>query len=390
MMDVNQLFLLMMPPVDEVSIVESIGFNEAANFDEKVDSHSDGQDDLNPESFIFLMAQTMSSIPPEVRRASESASFFSQKEEPVPQTIGASQEDSLKNETEATVISVTEDVIQNNVALTWIDSKTFQSPNLVHHLSLDDLADFEKSHMEPNDSSVSLASEMGSIQRGLDAQPMAPQVFHPIAAHAVEGAIWTDEFVTNLTLDEVNSSEVQYGDIGEKDTESVSLLTPFRFSNMTPMAPKPLEGFSLAPAPYQSIEIPVQLNHPEWADQLSDQIIWLGQQAIKSALIKINPEELGPIEMHIKVIKNTASLSINSHSSEVCEIIDQSIPRLKDMMSEQGLQLSDVQIGADARSSHFSHSENQPHNAEAKANDETIQSTPVKRKVSTRLVDYFA
>lgn len=389
MMDVNQLFLLMMPPVDEVSI-EPMGFSGAANFDEKAEGHSEGQDDLKPESFIFFMAQTMTPIPPEVRKLSESVPFFSQKEEPTPQMIEASQEDSLKNEPEETVISVAEDAIQNNVALTWIDSKTFQPPNLTHHLGLEDLAHFEKNHMEPNDSSVSLAPEMESLRRGLDAQPMAAQVFHPIADQAVEGAIWADEFVAHLTLDEVNPNEAQYGDIGEKETEGMSFLTPLRFLNMTPMAPKPLEGFALTSASYQSIEIPVQLNHPEWADQLSEQIIWLGQQEIKSALIKINPEELGPIEMHIKVIKNTASLSINSHSSEVCEILDQSMPRLKEMMSEQGLQLSDVQIGSDARSSHFSHSENQPNNAEAEANEETVQATPVKRKLSTGLVDYFA
>lgn len=90
--------------------------------------------------------------------------------------------------------------------------------------------------------------------------------------------------------------------------------------------------------------LPTAVTQPEWGDHFNDHVIWLGQQKINSALIKLHPEELGPIEVHIKLVKEDASLAINTHSTAVRDLLEQAMPRLKEMMAEQGVNLSQVNI----------------------------------------------
>lgn len=93
------------------------------------------------------------------------------------------------------------------------------------------------------------------------------------------------------------------------------------------------------------LEIPVETSKPEWSEQFNQQIVWMGKQKIDSAQIKLNPPEMGPLEVMVKMDKHNAHLSIQSHSLHVKDMIEQAVPRLREMMSEQGLNLADVNIG---------------------------------------------
>lgn len=141
----------------------------------------------------------------------------------------------------------------------------------------------------------------------------------------------------------------------------------------------------------QTLTIPIGIDKPEWSQQFSDHIVWLGQQEVKSAVIKIHPEDLGPLEINIKVINDSASVSITIHSHHVREIIDQSLPKLQAMMAEQGLNLSEVQIDSDASSRQFSQQNNDAQGELTHTLEDEIGVTPLKNKKAIKgLVDYFA
>ncbi|AWN74354.1 flagellar hook-length control protein FliK [Legionella anisa] len=147
---------------------------------------------------------------------------------------------------------------------------------------------------------------------------------------------------------------------------------------------------NLGTAP-KALTIPIEINKPEWAKQFSDHIIWLGQHEVKSALIKINPEDLGPLEISIKVINDSASINITTHSHQIRAIIDQSLPKLQAMMAEQGLNLSEVHIDSDdsTRQSSQQNSSSQEEATLAVEDEKGI--TPLKNKKAPKgLVDYFA
>ncbi|HHF7375041.1 flagellar hook-length control protein FliK [Legionella bozemanae] len=139
------------------------------------------------------------------------------------------------------------------------------------------------------------------------------------------------------------------------------------------------------------LAIPMEIDKPEWSKQFADHIIWLGQQEVKSAIIKINPEDLGPLEISIKVINDSASVNITTHTHQIRDIIDQSLPKLQAMMAEQGLNLSEVHIDSDG-SAHQSPQQNSSSQEEtALAIEDEAGITPLKnKKILKGLVDYFA
>ena len=135
------------------------------------------------------------------------------------------------------------------------------------------------------------------------------------------------------------------------------------------------------------------VSDPQWGEHLNQQIVWLGSQKINSALIKINPQELGPLEISIKVLENNDSnISITAQSQQVRELIEQSMPRLREMMAEQGIQLSQVSVDADAnpqRQAANKFYRDQHSYQHAFANPD-LPDQPKQIKTAVGLIDYFA
>lgn len=95
-------------------------------------------------------------------------------------------------------------------------------------------------------------------------------------------------------------------------------------------------------APQQAISVP--LNNPQWNEDLNNRVMWMVQHDVQSANIKINPPHLGPLEVQVSVNKDHVDVSFNSHHVLVKEALDASIPRLKEMMGNSGLQLGNANV----------------------------------------------
>ncbi|KTD36147.1 putative flagellar hook-length control protein [Legionella nautarum] len=182
------------------------------------------------------------------------------------------------------------------------------------------------------------------------------------------------------------------GDFGQSDKE----LEPEIENKLTndpafPLQNNPkfaLEEQQLITA--KTIELPQHLEHPDWSEHFNQQIVWLGQQNIKTAIIKLNPQELGPIEININVKQEDASVNITLHRSQVHEIIENAIPRLREMMAEQGLNLTQVSIESHHQRQN-PQSRQYEHSIEKKqANSELFEEQPLEMKVKNGLIDYFA
>lgn len=140
----------------------------------------------------------------------------------------------------------------------------------------------------------------------------------------------------------------------------------------------------------KTIDIPTDINSSQWADRFSERIIWLENQGIKSAVIKLNPDDLGPLEISIKVVKDTASVNISTPSTHVRELVDQALPRLREMMESQGLNLGDVQISADANAKHKAQQDQNRDDTLLRSNEEIVEVVTVNSRVTKGLIDYFA
>lgn len=86
------------------------------------------------------------------------------------------------------------------------------------------------------------------------------------------------------------------------------------------------------------------LSHPEWSKDLGERIVWMSSRAIPAAEIRLNPEHLGPISVRVNVADDQTTVAFTAQHAATREAIEASIPRLREMMGAQQLNLVDVNV----------------------------------------------
>jgi flagellar hook-length control protein FliK len=86
------------------------------------------------------------------------------------------------------------------------------------------------------------------------------------------------------------------------------------------------------------------LTHPAWSKDLGEQIVWMNNKAIPAAEIRLNPEHLGPISVRIDVNQDQATILFTAQHAEVKDAIEASLPKLREMLGSQQLNLTNVNI----------------------------------------------
>lgn len=77
---------------------------------------------------------------------------------------------------------------------------------------------------------------------------------------------------------------------------------------------------------------------------LGERLMVMAEGGLQSARVKINPEHLGPLEIRIKVQDDTAQVWFNASHSQTRDALEQAMPRLRDMLADQGLRLTDADV----------------------------------------------
>lgn len=104
-------------------------------------------------------------------------------------------------------------------------------------------------------------------------------------------------------------------------------------------------------------EIPALMRsmaHPDWNKDLGERIIWMTSKDLSSAEIKLNPQHLGPISVRIDMNNDQATIAFTAQHAAVRDALEASIPKLREMMSHQQLNLVDINV-----SQHSSSDQNQ-------------------------------
>ncbi|MDT4288202.1 flagellar hook-length control protein FliK [Methylomonas sp. MO1] len=103
---------------------------------------------------------------------------------------------------------------------------------------------------------------------------------------------------------------------------------------------KSVNNAGQTPAP----AIEKHLTHPEWNTDLGEKLLWMHKQAVPSAEIRLNPEHLGPISIKIDVNQDQASVVFTAQHAAVRDAIEAAIPKLREMLGGQNLNLADVNV----------------------------------------------
>ncbi len=83
-----------------------------------------------------------------------------------------------------------------------------------------------------------------------------------------------------------------------------------------------------------------------FAGGLADRLLTLGGPGAHSARLKLHPEHLGELDVEITMDDGTAQVWFGTTTSQARDAIEGSLPRLREMFADQGIQLTRTQIDA--------------------------------------------
>lgn len=96
----------------------------------------------------------------------------------------------------------------------------------------------------------------------------------------------------------------------------------------------------------QSNRLLPQVGTDDWGQSLGQKVVWMIQGAQQSATLTLNPPDLGPMQVVVHVNNNQATANFTAHQPEVRHALEAAMPRLREMLSESGIQLGQSNVSA--------------------------------------------
>lgn len=156
----------------------------------------------------------------------------------------------------------------------------------------------------------------------------------------------------------------------------------------------PVTGERKASSPFlASISYP--LRHPQWSQSVGKRIVFMANQQMQQAQIRLNPEHLGPIQVRLHMDRDQmVSVSMTAQHGTTREALEAAIPRLKEMLTEAGIDFDSVTVEDDRQFASFEGDDNARSNA-GKQNGvgvgESVEDESVQTKKSTdNMIDFYA
>lgn len=91
-----------------------------------------------------------------------------------------------------------------------------------------------------------------------------------------------------------------------------------------------------------------QLGSPEWQQALGQQILMFSRNGQQTAELHLHPQDLGSIQISLKLDNDQAQLSMVSNHSQVRAALEAAIPQLRTSLAESGISLGQSNVSSDA------------------------------------------
>ena len=148
--------------------------------------------------------------------------------------------------------------------------------------------------------------------------------------------------------------------------------------------------------------ITVSPDNPQFNAHLGERINWMVNNNIQRADIRLDPPELGNLDVRLHIAKDQqANIVFHVSNATAKEAIESAIPRLREMFEQQGLDLGNVNVsqqGPQHQQSAFSdqndftpnHHEPVPYGSNNVAEDSILAVTNLESSSNNNLLDIFA
>lgn len=92
----------------------------------------------------------------------------------------------------------------------------------------------------------------------------------------------------------------------------------------------------------QTIAAPLGSNG--WADEFSQKINWMSTQQNQVAELHLNPPDLGPLDVVLKISDNQATALFTSPHGAVRDAVENALPKLREILADNGITLGNATV----------------------------------------------
>ncbi|MYM59775.1 flagellar hook-length control protein FliK [Vibrio sp. OCN044] len=93
-----------------------------------------------------------------------------------------------------------------------------------------------------------------------------------------------------------------------------------------------------------SAQAPLPLNRELAGDQVAERVQMMMSKNLKNVDIRLDPPELGRLQIRLNVGGDGATVHFTVANQQARDVIEQSMPRLREMLAQQGVQLGDSSV----------------------------------------------
>ncbi len=122
-----------------------------------------------------------------------------------------------------------------------------------------------------------------------------------------------------------------------------------------PVVPSAPPAAAAAPTAMHQLQLPSPPGSQSFAQDLGQQVAWLGGQNIKQARIRLHPEELGPLDVSVSVKHGRVDVVFSAQHPAALSAVQQSLPQLDQMLARHGLSLGHAEVGQHDRGDRRGH-----------------------------------
>lgn len=98
-----------------------------------------------------------------------------------------------------------------------------------------------------------------------------------------------------------------------------------------------------------AISTAVQAPGSTMAARLADQVVWLRNQHIQVAELRLHPRDLGSLQIRIDHNNEGTQIQFVAPHQHVRDVLDQNLVQLKEMFRDAGINLVQVNVSAEQR-----------------------------------------
>jgi len=162
--------------------------------------------------------------------------------------------------------------------------------------------------------------------------------FTALAAKAADAAAATVPNTAKTFAELVNQQVARQEN--SQAQQPIQLMSPPRMADTAKVA----GAASTAEADKSLFAVHVPVGADGWDRAIGQKVVMMVSNQRQEVEMQLNPPHLGPIDVKLSMKDGEASLSFSSNHAQVREALQASMPRLSEMMAENGIQLSNADV----------------------------------------------